>query len=85
MLGSGTLTCLDDSRGGRTAEGNTDSPDSGGDQTVRLPVPAEAKGVRLDRFLASELTDYTRSALRLLQPPVAKPGVAEDQIFHAAE
>jgi 23S rRNA pseudouridine1911/1915/1917 synthase len=34
--------------------------------TVRLTVPSEAEGLRLDRYLAAALSSHTRSALRRL-------------------
>ena len=53
-------------------------------QTIRLRVPAEAGGLRLDRYLAQALEGHTRSALRRLivdgrvtldGARAAKPGV----------
>jgi 23S rRNA pseudouridine1911/1915/1917 synthase len=56
-------------------------------ETIRLQVPADVAGSRLDRYLADSLAGHTRSALRRLivegrveidGTPAAKPGVELD-------
>src|SRR4051812_12845707 len=45
---------------------STSAPTAGPARTVELEVPAEAGGERLDRFLASRLSDMSRARLKAL-------------------